>query len=138
MLAVAVILALVTACTAPEGSLQVSGAWVRAAASVNGPTGGYFVVANAAGADDALVAASSPAAGMVEMHETTTSGGMTGMQPVARVVVPGGGTVEFKPGGYHLMLMRLSAPLQAGTKVELALTFERAGRVVVQADVRAP
>jgi copper(I)-binding protein len=133
----AAILVVGTACTPSPGAVQVSGAWVRAAASVDGPTGGYFVVTNASGADDVLLSASSPAAGMVEMHQTTTSGGMTGMQPVARVLVPRGGTVEFKPGGYHLMLMRLSAPLPAGTKVELTLTFQRAGSVVVQADVRA-
>lgn len=63
--------------------------------------------------------------------------GMTGMQPVDRIEIPAGGTVRLEPGGYHLMLMDLTEMPAVGSTVELTLTFETAGDVVVQAEVRA-
>ena len=75
---------------------------------------------------------------MVEIHETTTDmNGMTGMSPIARLPVPAGGTARLEPGGFHLMMTGLKGPLAAGATVELDLVFEHAGRVVVQAEVRA-
>ena len=51
--------------------------------------------------------------------------------------VPANGTVELKPGGFHIMLMNLTEPLEAGDSVELELTFEKAGTVKVTAPVQA-
>ena len=74
---------------------------------------------------------------MVEVHETSVDGaGMTDMQPVAKVVIPAGQSVVFKPGSYHLMLMDLTAELTAGETIELDLVFEHAGKVVVRAAIR--
>ena len=62
-------------------------------------------------------------------------GGMMGMQPVARLEIPAGGTVELKPGGYHIMLMGLARPLKEGDEIELTLSFAKAGDVKVKAKV---
>lgn len=64
------------------------------------------------------------------------AGGMMTMTPVDRIDVPAGGSVALEPGGYHIMLLGLTAPLEAGTTVEVTLTFENAGEVAVSADVR--
>jgi len=61
---------------------------------------------------------------------------MTGMHPIDRLEIPPGGTVSLEPGGYHLMLMGVGAELKVGGKIELRLEFEKAGTVVVQAEVR--
>jgi copper(I)-binding protein len=115
----------------------VSDAWVRPSTGTGDPVAAYLVITNETGRDDALLGASSPAASSVEIHRTSTDmNGMTGMKPVARVDVPAGSTVKLAPGETHLMLMGLSQPLQAGGKIELDLLFERAGKVVVQAEVR--
>jgi copper(I)-binding protein len=83
------------------------------------------------------MSATSPAAGMTQVHETVVDGaGTAAMKPVDRVNLPAGDTVEFKPGSYHVMLMGLSKDLKAGEKVELDLVFEHAGKVVVMADIR--
>ncbi len=58
------------------------------------------------------------------------------MHPVDRVDVPAGATVALEPGGYHLMIEGLTAPLRAGDRLELDLVFQRAGRIVVEADIR--
>jgi copper(I)-binding protein len=115
----------------------ISAAWARPAMGTDQPAAAYFVITNAAGQADALLSASSPAASSVELHQTLTdASGMTGMHPVARLDVPAGGRVTLEPGGYHLMIMGLSKPLEVGTSLELDLVFEHAGQVVVQAEVK--
>jgi copper(I)-binding protein len=98
-----------------------------------------------AASDDALVAAKAPSeiAGMTEIHETvaadmgsaTTMGAMT-MKPVAEIALPAGKAVELKPGGYHVMLMKLAKPLTKGQTFDLELTFEKAGKQTVKVEVR--
>ncbi len=53
-----------------------------------------------------------------------------------RIVASAGTTVALEPGGYHIMLMELAKPLVVGEKVKVTLTFEKAGDVVVEAEVR--
>jgi len=64
------------------------------------------------------------------------SGGMMTMTPVDRIPVPANGTATLEPGGFHIMLLDLAAPLEVGTTIEVTLTFENAGELVVTADVR--
>ena len=71
----------------------------------------------------------SPAASM--------SGEMMGMQPIARLEIPAGGTVQLAPGGYHVMLIGLTKDLNVGDTVQVTLKFEKAGDVTVTAQVRA-
>lgn len=63
-------------------------------------------------------------------------GGMMTMQEVDEIPVPAGETVSLEPGGYHVMLLELVAPLEAGDTIEVTLTFAEAGEVVVEAEVR--
>ena len=65
------------------------------------------------------------------------SGGMLGMQPVDRVEIPAGGTLELKPGSYHIMLIGLNQDLKVGDTIEITLKLEKAGDVKVTAVVRA-
>lgn len=126
---------------APSGAASsaptVSGAWVRPPMGASLPAAGYLTITGGSAAD-ALIRAASPVAGEVQIHETMAGmSGMTGMQPVDRIEIPAGGTVRLEPGGYHLMLMDLTEMPAVGSTVELTLTFETAGDVVVQAEVRA-
>ena len=124
----------------PPGPLSVDGAWVRNSPMVAMAGAAYMVIHNSGTTDDALVSVTSPSAATVELHETTAnaSGEMV-MQPVASVPVPAGGSVELKPGSYHMMLIGLVAPLQVGDIVELVLTFQSGephNTIVVEAPVR--
>ena len=65
-----------------------------------------------------------------------TGGSMMGMQKMDRLEIPAGGSVELKPGSYHIMLIDLTRELQAGEKIDLTLKFEKAGDVKVTAEVR--
>ncbi len=138
--------ALVAGCSSGGTSMKVSGAWARASSAMAAAGAAYLTIENPGSAADALVGASSPAAKTVEVHETvqmgspapgaSADGGMMGMQPIARLEIPAGGTVELKPGSYHLMLIDLNEDLVAGSTIEITLTFEKAAPLTVTAEVR--
>jgi copper(I)-binding protein len=135
LVVVAIVVGAVAGCGS-GGSVTVSDAWVRAAPGA-ATTAAYLSLANAASAPDALVSATSPAAGSVMIHQTAMdASGMVGMEAMDRLEVPAGSTVKLEPGASHLMLMDLHSSLDAGATVELDLVFEHAGRVAVQATVR--
>jgi copper(I)-binding protein len=87
---------------------------------------------------DRLLGVSVPqsVAARAEIHETVMSGDAMAMQQVEAIELPAGQTVSLEPGGYHVMLLELAEPLEAGETFELTLDFERAGDVVVVIEVR--
>jgi copper(I)-binding protein len=142
-----------------SASIKVTDAWARASSATAAAGAAYMTIQNTGSASDALIGASSPAARTTEVHETVAmgspapsasdgmgvgspmpsasgDGGMMGMQPIARLEIPAGGTVELKPGSYHIMLIDLTKELKPGDKIEITLKFEKAGEVKVTAEVR--
>jgi periplasmic copper chaperone A len=113
------------------GSIVISDAWTRPTAAGMSMGVAYFAVRNDGATADAIVSATSPAAARVEFHQTTFTGGMARMRPLAEIAVPAKSAVAVAPGGIHLMLIDLAAPLAAGTRVPLSLRFRRAGRVEI-------
>ena len=96
---------------------------------------GYFTINNNGTSADRLLSASSPAFNKIEMHETRMADGMMSMNQLMDVPVDAGVTVEFKPGGLHLMLMGIKQPLEVGDKVPVTLTFE-SGEQTIELEVR--
>lgn len=97
----------------------------------------YLSISNQGKTADTLVAASTPAAGSVEIHQTTLVDAMARMRPLAGIEIAPGATVKVEPGGIHLMLVDLKAPLAVGQSVPLTLEFRAAGRVTVQLKVES-
>ena len=130
-------LALLLAMAASPALAQVSvtDAWTRATAPGAKIAAGYMTIKNAAKAPDKLVSASSPAAERVETHVTVKDGDIFRMREVKGYDIPAGGSFELKPGGAHLMLVNVKAPLKEGDKVPLTLRFEKAGAVKVELQV---
>jgi copper(I)-binding protein len=122
----------------PAGTLAIINPWSRP--TIEGmPTGvAYLTITNRGAKPDTLIAARSPAAVRIEFHRTTLEGGMAKMRAEGRITVAPGATVRAEPGGLHLMLVDLKAPLIAGTTVPLVLTFEGAGEVTVALKVTPP
>jgi periplasmic copper chaperone A len=119
------------------GDLVISQAWSRATPGGAKIGAGYFTIENKGSAADRLVAISSEAAGKVEVHEMAMNNGVMKMRPVDNgLTIEPGKTVTLAPGGYHLMLMDLKAPLKQGDSVPLTLEFEKAGKVAVTLDVQ--
>jgi copper(I)-binding protein len=116
------------------GGITVIAPWARATPG-SAKVGGAYLELKAAGAGDRLISATSTVAGTVEIHEHVNEGGVMKMRRVDGLAVPAGGSVTLKPGGYHLMLMDLKRPLKQGDKLQLTLTFEKAGTVAVEGPI---
>lgn len=119
-----------------QTTVQVDDPWVRGTVTGQPATGAFMRLTPSAHAR--LVAARSPVAAVVEIHEMAMDGDVMKMRQVDAIDLPAGQTVELKPGGYHLMLMGLKTPLKAGDKLPLTLKFEKAGEVVVTVNVEHP
>ena len=99
-------------------------------------TGGvYLTIRNTGKVPDQLVAAKSPAARNVEVHEMRMEGNVMRMRAIPALDIPAGGEVNLQSGGYHVMLLDLAHPLAVGDHVPLTLTFAKAGSIDVVADV---
>ncbi|MFQ3595614.1 MAG: copper chaperone PCu(A)C [Sphingomonadaceae bacterium] len=113
---------------------KVTGAWVRLPAASGRPAAGYFEVSGTPG--DALVAASTPRAGRVEMHSMTMVEGVMRMRAEPRFEIPASGKLVFAPGSSHLMLFDLASGLKPGDRVPLTLRFASGAEVTVNAEAR--
>jgi copper(I)-binding protein len=118
-LALAVFAFATPACAA---QVQITDAWIRALPAPS-PSGGYFTLKNTGNSAIVLTGASSPACGMLMMHQSMNTGGMSSMQDVANVPVAAGGTVKFAPGGYHLMCMDPTPVMKPGATVSVSFKF---------------
>lgn len=130
-------LALVSCLAVAAPAVTVTDAWVRATVPGQSGTGGFMKL-TAQGQSLTLQGFSSPAAGTAELHEMAMDGDVMRMRPVASLPLPQGQTVELKPGGHHLMLMGLTAPLKAGTQVPVRLIYKDAKGQTVEQAVKLP
>lgn len=97
----------------------------------------FLTIKNKGKEDDKLVAVASDVADVAEIHLSEMKADVMTMRQVDGVVVPAGSEAILQPGGYHIMLIGLKKELAIGEKVSLALMFEKAGQVSVEAEVRA-
>lgn len=105
-----------------DPQLVFDAAWVRALPPGMHMTAGFGTIGNPGSEAIELTAFSSPQFGDVSLHRSETVDGVSRMRAVPSLVVAAGASVELKPGGYHLMLMKPAAPLQAGQSVSLTMT----------------
>ncbi|MFZ1399824.1 MAG: copper chaperone PCu(A)C [Candidatus Promineifilaceae bacterium] len=115
-------------------TLQVTD--VTANMSLPSTTGAvYMLIANNSNTDDALVGATIPGCGVVELHEMAMDGDVMVMRQVegGRIPVPAGETVTLKRGGLHVMCIEKAEPIEVGQMIPVTLEFENAGTMEVQA-----
>lgn len=129
---------------ARRAAVHVSDAWARATPAGARMGAIYMTIESEGG--DRLLGAEVPHSVAVhtEIHETVVERssndgqpeGRMSMRRVASIELPAGQPVQLKPGGYHVMLIKLAKPLKPGARVPVALTFEKSGRRTVIATVR--
>lgn len=135
---------------------SISDVWARTTAEA-AKTGAIYMTIKGSDQADKLTAAAvdESIAGETQIHEVVSmseagetamddhsmaegemdSGEMM-MREVDAIDIPAGGSVVLKPGGYHVMLLELKGPIEAGDKIAVTLTFEKAGDVKVEATAR--
>ena len=136
LLVIAACLAIASAASAQTGQLEVSNAWARATPA-KAENGIAFLTIRSP-TPDRLISVSSPVAKKAELNTMEMAGMVMKMRPLAALDVPAGQPVTLKPGGEHIMLMGLSAPLREGQSFPLTLTFEKAGAREVSVAVEKP
>ena len=102
--------------------VTVAEPWVRATVPQQKATGAFMQLKSDTGAR--LVAADSPVAGVVEIHEMLMDKDVMMMNRIDALELPAGQVVELKPGGYHVMLMDLKAQVKEGEQVPLTIVVE--------------
>ena len=117
-------------------SVDVKDAWVRTSVQGQKATGAFMKITAKDGAK--LVGGSSPVAGVTEVHEMRMEGDIMKMRAVPALDLPAGKTVELKPGGYHVMLMDLKAPLPKDSSIPLTLVFRDAKGVESRMELKVP
>jgi len=128
---------LLLACSALQAqTVEVKDAWIRSTVQGQQGTGAFMNIT----AKDAarLVGASSPVAGVVEVHEMKMEGDVMKMRAVPSLDLPAGQTVQLKPGGYHVMMMDLKQTLPKGSTVPLTLRFKDAKGAESQVELKVP
>lgn len=116
--------------------VSAEGAWARA--SVPGQQASGAFVRLTAREPLKLVGVESPVAAIAEVHEMKMEGDVMRMRAVQALDLPAGVPVDLKPGGYHLMLQRLKAPLAKDTEVPITLVFRNARGEVSRLPLQVP
>lgn len=126
-----------TSTAGPESApgIVVTDAMVRLPAVPGTPGAAYFTVSQGSGAPRKIASVYVEGAERAEMHETATTNGISSMQQVKDVPIEAGKSVEFKPGGRHVMLFEVADTLKPGTTTELTITLDNGDKVSVPAKV---
>ena len=119
-----------------DPAISIKDAWVRTTVPGQKGTGAFMKITAKEGTR--LVGASTPVAGVAEVHEMKMDGDVMKMRAVPVLELPAGKTVELKPGGYHVMLMDLKAALPKDSTVPLTLLFKDAKGVESKMELKLP
>lgn len=132
----ACVFALVLSLPAWASDLRIQDPHVRAVPPTAEVTAAFMGLHNEGSRDLAIVDAHSPAARVVELHTHTQVEGVMQMRRIEKIEIPAGGTTELKPGGLHLMLIDLTAPLARDAQVEVTLTLDDGSLIELNMPVR--
>lgn len=114
-----------------HGGIEITHSWARftAPGTPNGAV--YLVIENVGAVPDRLIGAATPRAAKVEFHANEMDGEVMIMRSRESVEIKPKDIVSFEPGGLHIMLFKLTAPLKNGEKFPLTLRFEKAGDMTI-------
>lgn len=111
------------AATGAAERVSVVDPYVRLAPPGAQATAAFMVLRNEADKDTALVKVENPLSKLTELHNHINDGGVMKMRPVKSIEIKAKGEAALKPGGYHVMMIELKAPMKEGDTVPLTLQF---------------
>jgi periplasmic copper chaperone A len=116
--------------------VSVEQPYVRLAPPSAPTTGAFMVLRNNGDKDIKVLKAENPASRVTELHTHLNEGGVMKMRPVASIDIKSGGEAVLQPGGLHIMLIDLKAPLKEGDIVPITLSFDDGSSKKVEARVQ--
>ena len=131
--------ALLAACGQAQPDVRAGDAWARETVAGQSAAAAYVTIVNGGEGGDRLIGVEAAPPAEAALHQTTSSNGVSRMRPLPEgLEIPAGETVELRPGGSHIMVTGLTAPLQRGDTLALTLRFERSGATPVEVHIRDP
>jgi copper(I)-binding protein len=122
--------------TVTKKQITINNAWIRPSVK-DGNTAIYFTISNTGDKPDTLIDAQSNQAEIVEVHESyQMPNDRIGMRQVKSIVINPKSKIEFKPGGYHVMVLGVYKDYKIGDEFNFVLVFKRAGKLKLQAAVK--
>ena len=115
--------------------VTVKDSWVRGTTPAQKATGAFMKITSSEAA--ALLTASSPVAGVVEIHTMKMEDGVMKMRALPKLDLPAGKAVKLAPGGNHVMLMDLKQQMKKGDVVPITLKIEGADKKVQTLEIKA-
>jgi hypothetical protein len=85
-----------------------------------------------------LIGASAAFATKAEIHNHIMVNDMMRMEQQSEVVINPGQSVQFAPGGLHIMLFGLKQPLSEGESVAISLQTKDGESIIISAKVARP
>ena len=119
-------------------NVSVQDPYVRLAPPNAAATGAFMVIRNTGDQDVKVVKADNPVSKATELHTHLNEGGVMKMRPVPAIEIKAKGEAVLKPGGLHVMMIDLKAPLKEGDSVPITLTFDDGSSKQVDARVVKP
>ena len=119
-----------------QETLKIDHAWIREAPPGMQMMAGYLSATNNGDQEIAILSATSPAFGAIELHKTEVIDGTARMIEQKKLPIPPHGSLEMKPGSYHMMLMMPAHPLKAGEHVMMTLKLDDGSSRQVDYEVR--
>ena len=120
---------------ATQADVTVKESWVRGTTPAQKATGAFMEITSSEAA--ALLSASSPVAGVVEIHTMKMEDGVMKMRALPKLDLPAGKAVKLAPGGNHVMLMDLKQQMKKGDVVPITLKIEGADKKVQTLEIKA-
>ncbi|CAK0764602.1 periplasmic copper chaperone A [Azospirillaceae bacterium] len=126
----------VSAQEAKVGAIVIKNPWSRETAASMSTAVAYMILQNEGKDADRLLSGATPVADRVEIHTHVDDNGVMKMRQIPNVELAPGSVTTFAPGGLHVMLFGVKAPLKKGVNFPLTLTFEKAGAVTLDVAVQ--
>lgn len=121
---------------AATAQIDFTNVWVRSTVPSAQVNAGYFTMRNNSSRDLKVARLEAGGFGLVEAHEMVQEDGMMSMRRIDELVIPAQGTLELKPGGKHLMLMKREIPVNEGDEIPLTIYFESGETLELLATVK--
>ena len=123
---------------AAADNVSVDNPYVRLAPPSAPTTGAFMVIHNNGDKDIKVLKADNPVSRLTELHTHLNEGGVMKMRPVPGIDIKAKGEAVLKPGGLHVMMIDLKAPMKEGDIVPITLSFDDGSTKQVDARVIRP
>jgi len=123
---------------AAADQVEIHQPYVRLAPPNAPAAGAFMVIRNAGSKDVKVVKADNPASRLTELHTHLNEAGVMKMRQVPAIEIKAGGETQLQPGGLHIMLIELKAPMREGDNIAITLGFDDGSSKQVDAKVIRP